>query len=184
MMITSVRNMNSEFLTDLSTHHVALEASTSHVLATLKAIPSELHSRQPAEGWSVQQILDHLHRTEEFTLKLLKASGQPTEDRPPDEWVRKLEKALLRRDRQYPAPEVTLPSADNPVKSTSEQFENNRREMHAIIDQLDLSETCTLSAHPVIGHMTRIEWIYFTVYHGYRHAEQMQLLAEKLDGQA
>lgn len=172
--------MTLEFLKDLTTHHVALEASTSHVLATLDAIPSELHNQQPAEGWSIQQILDHLCRTEAFTLNLLKATGQPTSDRLPDEWVRKLERALLRRDRQYPAPKVTLPSGDNPLKFSSEQFGNNRREMHAVIDQMDLSETCTLSAHPLIGHMTRIEWLYFTVYHGYRHAEQMQLLAEQL----
>lgn len=175
--------MSSEFLKDLTSHHVALEASTSHVLATLDAIPSALHFEEPGEGWSIRQILDHLYQTETFTLNLLKTSGQPTTDRPPDEWVHKLEKALLRRDRQYPAPKVTLPSDNHSVNATSEQFADNRREMHAIIDQFDLSETCMLGPHPIIGYMTRIEWIYFTVYHGYRHAEQMQLLAERLSDQ-
>jgi len=170
--------IDSEFISDLSTHHVALEASTSHVLETIAVIPDTLYFVKPETGWSVAQILTHLCETEKLSLKTLQATGEPTEGRPPDEWVRKLEKALLRRDREYSAPEVTLPKEKNDIEPDLKRFSEYRREMHVIIDQFDLTETCTQSPHPGAGYMTRIEWIYFTVFHGYRHAEQMRLAAE------
>ena len=45
---------------------------------------------------------------------------------------------------------------------------------------LDLEATCTMFEFPYYGYFTRLEIIYFVVYHTRRHIHQLQNIFEKL----
>src|SRR5438045_1482849 len=51
-------------------------------------------------------------------------------------------------------------------------LKGQREILEQYVLEYDLGET-TEYLHPVIGEMTRIEWIYFIIYHSGKHARQL-----------
>jgi hypothetical protein len=60
------------------------------------------------------------------------------------------------------------------------QLQAQRADLRRAVETLDLTAACIGLPHVRIGVMTRMEWVYFTIYHTERHLKQLQRLQESV----
>lgn len=142
---------------------------------SLQNVSSVLYSKQPGEGqWSIQQILEHLTVTEKGVLMM--GNGPTTDtDRDPSVTIHQVRDALGDRTSKRVAPaQVSPPGEDKTMEEFIAILESTRQ---SFIDQANSkgwNQILTLFPHPIAGTMTRLEWLYFHIYHTERHLQQIK----------
>ncbi|HEV7382199.1 MAG TPA: DinB family protein [Dyadobacter sp.] len=147
--------------------------TTDKLLQTLSEIPEEDFNRKPnAESWSAAQVGEHLLKSYGVTEMLL-APAEKT-DRAADEQVKMIRDLFLDFSIRMQSPEEILPSED-PIDQTEllDQLKIRFREFEEIMDITDLQQLCTNFVVPEFGAFTRLEWIWFAIYHTQRHVQQL-----------
>ena len=169
------------------TEHLAQQRRA--VLAIAATVPSALWTERSApDRWSVSQILEHLHRVERGTAKLLaKRIGAAAEAGHPPETetssvLGTLERfAVSDRGNRLVAPALVDPT-ENPDRETVEQrLAESRAALLAAIesgDGLALSEI--RHTHMRFGELDLYQWILFVAEHEKRHVRQLEEVAAQL----
>ena len=159
-------------------------------LAAASAVPRTRWAEAPAAGqWSVAQVLDHLHKVEAGTARLLakrltaaRAAGHPAETQ-----VSSVLHALDGRgldDRSLPldAPELVWPDAAADAETTLAALEQSRA---ALLDAISVGDGLALGSlrhtHLRFGEIDLYQWILFVGLHEKRHAGQLAELAGQLN---
>jgi hypothetical protein len=154
------------------------EAATGAYLDIVHSFPEAAYNTAPFAGsWTAAQVTDHLHKSDTHLVQVLNGPVQPTH-RAPDELVGNLQAIFLDFSTKLQSPEFIIPDA---VSHNREQqlagFTATRQQIGQAIASLDLTATCHM---PIFGEPTRLEMIYFVIYHTRRHTNQVKHMLEKL----
>ncbi|WP_121353729.1 DinB family protein [Flavisolibacter nicotianae] len=136
--------------------------------------PESFHQKPSGSGWSAAQVADHLVKVYASTNGALHSESIPT-NRPPDEKIALLRRAMEDTGTKRVAPERVQPSEQGGDPSTlASQLQAQEEALRKAIAVADLTEACTQYRHPSLGTMTKMEWVAFNNYHTQRHIKQLQ----------
>lgn len=153
---------------------------TDRLTALIASCPPEMFNRKPSgTSWSAAQIAAHLLKVDVSTYRALRSETVPT-NRPPEEKIALIKEAM-ESDTKRVAPDVVKPADEwQEPQAMMKALQNQRERVEKLIGELDLTEACRMYKHPSLGTMTRLEWVYFNIYHAARHIRQMQQLQSRL----
>jgi len=153
---------------------------STDLLNTLSSFSEEAFNAIPFEGsWTPAQVLEHLLKSLQGILKTLYGATTITE-RPPNEKVKAFKEVFLNFEIKMKSPESILPKSSLPLskRSSLNDLERIITKFEVPIKDLNLAKTCTTIEFPGLGEFTRLEWIYFTVFHMQRHTHQLKKIFE------
>jgi hypothetical protein len=156
------------------------EAATNAYLDIVSDLNQDEINTVPFPGsWTAAQVTEHLCKSDDAMIKALNGPVYPT-NRPPDAAVNDLRATFLDFSTKLPSPDFIVPSdithdKDDLIKA----FTTGRQKIGNAIKTLDLTSSCEM---PIFGEPTRLELIYFVIFHTQRHANQVKQISEKLVG--
>jgi hypothetical protein len=148
-----------------------LKMDTENILNFLETINDEkANKKRLADDWTILECMEHVFITEKGIYKLLNSSdlfgNQPS---------KKIENMESYRSGKFKAPDMTLPRGRfQSVDELRNAFLLLREQMgQYILLELPKAGEETYS-HPVIGPITKPQWIEFALEHSQRHLLQME----------
>lgn len=133
----------------------------------------------PFEGsWTPAQVAEHL--TIGVDPAILYGNVQQV-SRDPGEKIESAKAVFLDFSTKMKSPDFVLPS-DNPhtKEEMAAELTGIWEKMKEGVQQLDLTLTCTDFEIPGFGAFTRLEWIWFYIFHTKRHIHQLHKIASHL----
>ena len=123
------------------------------------------------DSWTAAQVADHITKSTSSIAKAMNIESTPTH-RDPGERIQELKKMFLNFEVKFTSPEFILPSQDEYEKDTliaklSSAFEQLKERANVV----NLSGMIT---HPAFGDVTKLELLYFVLYHTKRHLRQVK----------
>lgn len=158
-----------------------LKQSSRDLLKLLDNVSEEqFNANSRNGGWTIGQVAEHLIKVETSTVRLF--SGTATiSDRDPEEKIAWIKKRFLDYKTKMNAFGPIIPSEGAKDKKRSlEKIQDLRQKLAGLIDLQDMTEVIADFAHPLFGPLTRVEWIYFNIYHSTRHSEQIKRILKAL----
>ncbi len=158
-----------------------LKNTTTELLKLLSTLNQEQLNAVPFEGsWTAGQLGEHLHKSYKVA-ELLYGPVKVTQ-RDPAEKVKSIKDALLNFDNKMISPDFILPEIKEYDKNTLiNSLKESVNKITTAAQTLKPEETCTALALPGLGELTRMEWLYFIIYHTQRHVHQLQNISQKLN---
>jgi hypothetical protein len=152
-----------------------LEESTRMLIKELSAFSDEQFFYRPAEGsWSAGEIAEHILLLETRANEGMHTAR--TGNRPFDLKIIPIRNGLKEDEKKYVAPTKVIPKGEMKNKQDLlDALVQQREVLKNMIRKMDLS-LITEFRHPVIGSMSRLEWVYFHIYHTERHVRQLKSL--------
>jgi hypothetical protein len=165
------------------------DAQRTALLDAVAAVPDALRDRRPEpEAWSVAEVLEHLHLTEQGIAWLVswhveeaRAAGAPLEEETG---------SLLGSLDAFRIPERTVPVASPGIvrprgRLTAAQavsaLAESRRALVAAAEAGDgLALDTVTYAHAILGALSMYQWLLFVGQHEARHAAQIRAIAGRL----
>ena len=142
--------------------------------ATITKFDHQNFNNTPFDGsWTAAQVVQHIILASNGFAGVLNAEVQTTE-RAFDKFVPLLKSDFLNFEHKMKSPDFIKPKLQ--VYDRDELWTTIRQISSAIeieIRALDLSKTCLAFELPVYGFLTRLEAIYFVIYHTQRHIHQL-----------
>ncbi|WP_153800251.1 dihydrofolate reductase family protein [Foetidibacter luteolus] len=168
------RNEKQQLLADL-------ENAGKDLLQTLAGFTHGQANITPFEGsWTAAQVAEHVLKSLSGVPQVLTEGIVPT-SRPANEKVPVIKSIFLDYYTKMQSPDFIWPSAGPLDKEAlANQLQQAIREIQAIAETADLSETCTSFPFPQLGELTRQEWICFVTCHTMRHTRQLKNIYEKI----
>lgn len=158
----------------------ALNASFSALQNTALRFDHKTFNEKPTmNSWSPAQVVQHLVLAGSGVDKVLTGNTRPTEGKG-DKQVAAIKELLLDFNLKLQAPAFIVP-ANEPYEREKllSQLNTIEQSVAKLIPKLDLSATCMDFELPVYGHLTRMEAIYFMIYHTQRHTHQLHHMLEQ-----
>ncbi len=137
-------------------------------------------TKQTDSSWSAAQVSDHLLKSNRFILGIIRGPAARSECKP-DAQVHSIRMILLDDSRKLNAREFNIPSSAPADKD--ELLHTLKETTEELITQAagnDPEMICTSIELPVLGMMTRLEWLYFAGYHLERHTLQLERIRQTL----
>jgi hypothetical protein len=146
------------------------------LMETLEAFtPDNFNRRPPLGGWTAGQVAEHLLLSAgavEVIAGRTEAAGRPA-----DEKVEAIASIFLDFTIKLQSPDFIVPAAvDYDKRTMIDRLKTAWTKLREAVRLLDLNALCVDFEMPVIGHLTRLEWIWFYVFHTQRHLRQLQRL--------
>ena len=168
--------------------HAVLERVVDQIsgeVSHLDADATQLHPKDLAYKWSVQQVIEHLvlgyrMTTEALETRLKKGRLSSKHRRTYLQWV--LQMMILSfgaMPHGVPALEETMPQRGSfPAMSGRELTDLLRREIEAMDTMLDVCRRRfgieRVGIHPLLGPLRTDQWRRFHAVHGFHHLGQLQ----------
>ena len=135
------------------------------------------------DSWTGGQVAEHVLKSLSGCLQNITGTTKLTE-RNPAEHVKQLGEVFLNMNIKMKSPDFIIPSNDpknkaSLIKSLGESLDG----IKIVARTEDLSATCTGFEMPMLGALTRIEWISFSLFHTQRHTQQLKNIANHLKPQ-
>ena len=132
-----------------------------------------------ADSWTAAQVFDHLSKSYNV-VETLHGNVKET-DRNPLEKVQAIANVFLNFETKLTSPDFIIPDDKRFIKQELKQRLNEKiNGLNQAAATLDLSMICTDFSLPQMGHLSRVEWLYFVVYHTQRHLHQLGKIAAAL----
>lgn len=136
----------------------------------------------PFEGsWTAGQLAEHLVMSNSGFLQVI--NGPVTEtDKPADLMVGQIKDDFLNFNVKYDSPKEIYP--EYRTYNQPELLKNLKEIREGIsnaVTGLDLTKTCSSYELPGYGYLTRLEAVYFVIYHTQRHTHQLKNIYNELD---
>jgi hypothetical protein len=156
-----------------------LTQTIDKLLQIILSFPSEKFNTIPFAGsWTAAQVCDHVLKSVSGVHEMLYSKAEPT-TRQAEEKKEAISNMFLDFVTKMKSPEFILPRNEpldkNQVVSA---FEELKSKLTEAINRLDLTQACTVFELPGFGPFTRVEWIWFAVYHTQRHTHQLTNIFE------
>ena len=158
-------------------HLQNIRTETHHILSFLLKIDDEnAHKKLDEKGWSIMECMEHVFITEKGIYKLFE-HGELFSNEPSNHF----EKLEYYRSKKFVAPDITLPKGRfKTVSEISLAFKILRSQFETyIIHELPKTGEETYP-HPILGPITKTQWIEFMIEHGHRHLLQMEQIWNKI----
>ena len=159
-----------------------VETQRSMLLAAADALAAPRWTARPAEGqWSVSEVLEHLHRVERGSARLVamraneaRAAGHPSELEDGSMLECLSFARLTDRSTRVTSPDRVRPEGGWTRAAALAAIEGSRTELRAAFVAADgLALGSIRSPHPRLGEIDLYQWIMFIGQHEARHAMQV-----------
>jgi hypothetical protein len=158
----------------------SINNATGELLIIIRSLDEEKLNKTPSEeSWTAGQVGDHLLKS--YTVvKILNGATKPT-DRPPDQKVGEVRNLFLDFNIKMKSPEFIIPSnAPIDKERLLSSLGGRIEQINEVIQTKDLTEICEGFAIPEYGEFTRLEWLYFVLFHTQRHIHQLKDIVQKV----
>lgn len=154
------------------------------LISQLENFPALEFNEVPFPGsWTAGQVGEHLLRSY-GVIKTLYGNVIPAK-RQVNQKIQIIKDLFLDYTIKMESPEAILPSTENINKeSLLTALESKISRFNGLIYTEDLSLICTDYSIPEYGSFTRLEWIYFTIYHTRRHLHQIGQIKSSIAAKA
>ena len=140
---------------------------------------AEVNFKSSENSWSILECAEHVFLIAKAVLKVMETPGTTgkTENESTELFgEQKLNKLLvINRAFKVPAPDFVAPKGFFVDSSTA--IQNMNTIIDKIVDHINTNkidlETHTIK-HPVLGAMTKLDWIHFMISHTNRHILQIE----------
>lgn len=153
-----------------------LERNTADVLQVLSSCPEALLTQKPDNAWSILEIAEHLLVTDRVVYGFLITPAEQQHTGPERLGNDKIKHYMIdRRDLKVVSPESLQPKGE--LKSRDEfftQFSAQRALLTKVLASGQLVVDNGIIKHPLIGEMTKYDWLHFLIAHAQRHLLQIQ----------
>ncbi len=155
-----------------------IEQSTTSLVEAVAAFPpAQLHKRPDADRWSAAEIVEHVVIMEELVNQLLLGKTEKTLSRDPEEKIKYIRDTFLDIGRPLSAAQRIYPIGQGlDFQIVLYRFKHTRQYLKDIVLVRNLSARCLGFEHQIFGYLTRVEWVYFNLYHSARHLNQLMTL--------
>jgi hypothetical protein len=153
----------------------ARETCTALLEVLEQFTPETFNQAPPQGGWTAGQVAEHLLLSAGVVETIAGRTEPP--QRPADQHVETIAAIFLDFTVKLQSPDFIIPA-----DKTYDQPEMIRRlktvwtKLKEAVKLLDLNALCLDFEFPTMGHLTRLEWIYFYTFHTQRHVRQFQRL--------
>lgn len=156
-----------------------LKKTFAELEQTLSSATEESINIIPFENsWTAAQVTDHVTRSINGMKEALGMPGKVT-DRNPDEKEKELSTLFLNFEKKMKSPPFILPTQDIYEKALLiKNFKDAVTEFNTTANNVNLSELINLQP---LGELTRLEVIYFILYHTQRHTQQIKNILERIN---
>ncbi|MBD8488643.1 DinB family protein [Echinicola sp. CAU 1574] len=156
-----------------------LEEISGRLISLLENTNESDLNRIPFEGsWTAAQVGDHLLKSYGVVETL---NGQTKNcNRPPDQKVWNIKKTFLDFSLKMKSPAAILPASGVISKSHLITNLNNKFSSFKLFENQDLTLECKDFTIPEYGAFTRLEWLWFTIFHTCRHTYQLERILASL----
>lgn len=154
---------------------IQIKATGDELLQTLDAVNEEDINKVPFAGsWTAGQLGEHIILSVSGITDMVNGPTGTTK-RSPDQYVQALKDMFLDFNLKFKAAEIITPADKTYEKAylkgkLAGLFENFK----LLAETRDLTDSCLAAEFPGMGHLTRLEWMYQTVYHTQRHTQQLK----------
>ncbi|AYL96184.1 DinB family protein [Mucilaginibacter celer] len=176
---------NATFINNQTEARSALKAEFEHtassLLTTLAGFkPEQINTEITANSWTAGQVAEHLFKSAVGIPPLFAGNTEPAQ-RDPAEKKQTLRDIFLDFNARYKAAPNIVPS-NGPHKKAEviAALEAVIPQIKEIINTQDLFALCTDVDVPMLGKMTRLEWLYLVCYHTQRHIHQLENIRQAL----
>jgi hypothetical protein len=123
------------------------------------------------DSWTVAQLATHVKKSNKAIWQGLQMKGAPA-NRSSDEREEELRNTFLDFTIKFNSPDFIVPEKKEYQKrAVVEQLENSIEQLKQLRQTTNLSEIISL---PVFGEITKLELLYFVLYHTQRHLHQLK----------
>ncbi|WEK21458.1 MAG: DinB family protein [Candidatus Pedobacter colombiensis] len=152
-----------------------LERTIAEFQQLISTFDEQQLNKVPFEGsWTPGQVAQHVSMANSGFADILNGPVKDT-DRAPDQSVKKMEDILLDFTTKMQSPDFINPNMKVYNKAQLlNTLESIKSKVSKAIADLDLTQTCLTFELPGLGQLTRLEAIYFVIYHTQRHAYQLK----------
>lgn len=127
------------------------------------------------DSWTAAQVIDHITKSNKSIAQALALEGKPA-DRRPDERTPELEKIFLDFKTKLKSPDFILPTQDHYQKTILiSALESSVAQLKEAARNASLNDAIE---HQAFGKITKLELLYFVIYHTQRHTFQLQHIYE------
>lgn len=150
----------------------------NELMDLLTSFSTEQFNQVPYPGsWTAGQVGEHLFKTYQI-VKLLQRDNEPLE-RAADEKVDLIRSVMADIETRRQAPDSVVPSTDALEQGRLlGSLQKRIEEFKEIIVSKNLQEACPNFSIPQFGEFSKLEWVYFNLYHTQRHIQQLKKIAE------
>lgn len=122
------------------------------------------------DSWTVAQLAIHVTKSNKAISQGMEMEGKAAE-REPDEGKAGIRKMFLDFDAKYKSPEFIVPEKKNyDNDEVIKVLKSSIDKLKALRSKADLVEIIDL---PIFGEITKLELLYFVLYHTQRHIHQL-----------
>lgn len=123
------------------------------------------------DSWTVAQLATHIKKSNKAIMQGLQMKGAAA-SRNSDERQEELRKTFLDFTIKFNSPDFLVPEKKEYQKrAVVEQLENSIEQLKQLRQTTNLSEIISL---PIFGEITKLELLYFVLYHTQRHLQQLK----------
>jgi hypothetical protein len=147
----------------------------------IKIIDLQTHNKVPFEGsWTAGQVVEHINMVGNGFIHLLNGPVEPA-TRKVDELVDRIKSMFLNFDFKAAAAANLIPaSGDYNLHDQITNLQSIKSAVITAVNTLDLNMVCLGFDIPTFGHLTRLEAVYFFLFHTKRHVHQLQNIVKSL----
>lgn len=152
-----------------------LESATGRLAEAFSGFPvNEFNKSVSIGSWSAGDIAEHLYIVESYINRTMTGAVRPS-DRDPVQKAQLLGTTFQDFEKKFTAGKEIYPTeVPKDRDEITQKLVNNRTTLLNTIKVHDITESCLDFIHPKFGELTRAEWIYFIIYHGDRHLQQLE----------
>ncbi len=130
------------------------------------------------DSWTVAQLATHVKKSNNAIIQGLQMDGKPCE-RNPTQREEELKKTFLDFDAHYQSPDFIVPNNKEYKKAAVvEQLENSIEKLKHLRSNTNLVAIINL---PIFGEITKLEILYFVLYHTQRHIRQLKNILQVIN---
>lgn len=157
----------------------SLDDTIAEMLSIISSVEEKDINTIPFENsWTAGQLVDHVTRSINGMAEALEMPGKIA-DRKPAEKANELKAVFLNFDRKMKSPPFILPTKDVYEKdSLTDKFKSATNKFLETAKTVEPSELLNLQP---LGELTKLEVLYFILFHTQRHTHQLKNIAEKIN---
>ena len=155
-----------------------LESTSDELLRSISGLTqAQLTYKINPQVWSIHECLEHIVITEIAVYRILMQQSTSISGSADTEKIgkEKMEKLMHDRSLKTEAPDDVKPVGRfNSVQELTDKFRSNRERIVVPLKSNSIVFDSQIITHPMLGEMTKKDWLHFMIHHCERHVSQIE----------
>lgn len=163
---------------EYTTLFTMLDNTSSQLLSLISSLDqTELNTIPFKDSWTAAQLASHVTKSNKGMAQALEMEGVPA-NRDTAQGVEKLKKIFLDFNVKYNSPDFILPTEKTYQKEKIlADLQHSIERLSETRARVNLVEVIDV---PIFGETTKLELLYFVLYHTQRHTHQLKNILKSL----